>query len=29
MSDDLATLAALLREPGQPDIVFKAFEAVT
>lgn len=29
MSDDLATLSALLREPGQPDTVFKAFDAIT
>lgn len=29
MSDDLAILSALLREPGQPDTVFKAFDAIT
>ncbi len=29
MSDDLATLSALLKEPGQPDTVFKAFEDIT
>jgi hypothetical protein len=29
MSDDLATLSALIKEPGQPDTVFKAFEDIT
>ena len=29
MTDDLATLATLLAEPGQPDPVFKAFEQIT
>ncbi|MGO4675904.1 GAF domain-containing protein [Bosea sp. 2YAB26] len=29
MSDDLAALSRLLAEPGQPDTLFKAFEAVT
>ena len=28
MSDDFATLSALLKEPGQPDTVFKAFDAI-
>ena len=28
MSDDLATLRALLEEPGQPEAAFKAFEAI-
>src|SRR6478735_3900669 len=29
MSDDLAALSRLLAEPGQPDTLFKAFEAAT
>lgn len=29
MSDDLAALSRLLAEPGQPDTLFKAFEATT
>lgn len=28
MSDDLATLSALLKEAGQPETVFKAFDAI-
>ena len=29
MSDDLATLAALIAQPGQPETLFKAFEEAT
>ncbi|WP_038361976.1 GAF domain-containing protein [Bosea sp. UNC402CLCol] len=29
MSDDLATLTALIEKPGQPETLFKAFEAAT
>jgi len=29
MSDDLVTLSRLLAEPGQPDTLFRAFEAAT